>query len=72
VQRANLDEEHLDTAFWLNIFTGILLTIVGISFSGVVANLFKQPQLEPLIQFSALSLLVGGMTSIQQAMLRRR
>src|SRR3972149_1468106 len=45
VQRDNVERAHLDTAFWLSILTGSLLTAGGIAASGLVAAFFKEPRL---------------------------
>ncbi|MBD0389094.1 MAG: oligosaccharide flippase family protein [Nostoc sp. C3-bin3] len=50
VQREQLDPEHLDTAFWTNLGIGLLLTLLGIAVAGLVADLFNQPQLTPIIR----------------------
>lgn len=72
VQRANLEEEHLDTAFWISITSGAFLTLVSISIAGFVADLFQQTQLESIVRWESLSLLIGGTASVQQAILRRQ
>ena len=71
VQRSTLEQEHLNTAFWLSLISGIFLTVISISISGWVANLFRQSQLEPIIKWLSISLLLGGMANIQYAILRR-
>ena len=57
IQRADLQQEHLDTAFWTNLLIGGLLTCIGIICSGLIANLFHQPQLRPIGQWLSLSFL---------------
>ena len=64
VQRAKLEPEHLDTAFWVSIINGTVLTIGGIVFSGVVAVMFKEPRLEPLLKWLSLSFLLSALSSI--------
>jgi PST family polysaccharide transporter len=49
-----LEQEHLDTAFWFNLLTGGLLTVVGIAASGLVAELFHEPQLAPIVAWLSL------------------
>jgi PST family polysaccharide transporter len=71
VQRADLQDEHLDTAFWTNLIFGILLTLVGISASPIMADLFHEPSLKPIIQWLSPSFLLAGLGSTQQAILRR-
>src|SRR5918996_6154462 len=37
IQRRHLEPEHLDTAFWVNLTIGVLLTLIIIAAAGVVA-----------------------------------
>lgn len=72
VQRGELDKEHLDTAFWISMFTGSLLTVAGIAMSGLVAALFREPQLAPIIAWLSLGFFLGALSSTQKAILRRQ
>jgi len=71
VQRPKLDPEHLDTAFWVSIINGTVLTIGGIVFSGVVAAMFKEPRLEPILKWLSFGFFLSALSSIQNALLRR-
>lgn len=72
VQRHDLEPEHLDTAFWTNTATGALLTTIGIAAAEVVASLFHQPLLAPIIRWLSLSFLFSALSSVQNAILNRR
>jgi len=72
VQRADLDREHLDTAFWISILTGILLTAVGIAASGLVATLFEEPRLAPVLSLLSVSFILNALSTTQLAILQRR
>jgi PST family polysaccharide transporter len=71
VQREQLDPEHLDTAFWTNLGIGLLLTLLGIAVAGLVADLFEQPQLTPIIRWLSLSFLLRSLSAVQEAIFRR-
>jgi len=71
VQRHNLEPEHLETAFWTNIGIGLLLTVFGISAAGLIADLFSQPQLTPIIRWLSLSFLLAPLKSVQESIFRR-
>jgi PST family polysaccharide transporter len=71
VQRATLTRRQIDTAFWVSIVTGVLLTIVAILIAGPVARLLKQPELEPIIQVLSVIFILVGLSSIQMGILRR-
>ncbi len=72
VQRKHLQQEHLDTAFWTNLLMGCLLAFVGIGCSNIIADLFHQPELTPIIRWLSLSFIMAGLSSTQQAILRRQ
>lgn len=72
VQRAELDPEHLHTAFWFNVLMGTLLTVAGILLSGWVANLFDEPRLAPVLAWLSLTFLLFSLSSTQQAILERQ
>lgn len=72
VQRKDLQDEHLDTAFWTNLLIGCLLTIISIVGSNITAGIFHEPQLAVIIRWLSLSFVLAGLSSTQQAILRRR
>ncbi len=72
VQRQELEPEHLDTAFWINIGIGLLMTIFGILSASFVASLFSQPQLTPIIRWLSLTFVFSSFSRIQQAILERQ
>jgi PST family polysaccharide transporter len=71
IQRHELEPEHLDTAFWTSLGIGLLITVVSVGTSGLVADLFKQPQLTPIIRWLSLSFLIVALVSVQDAIFRR-
>jgi O-antigen/teichoic acid export membrane protein len=71
VQLPQLEDEHLDTAFWFNLLTGGLFTAVGVVVSGLVAKLFDEPRLAPIVAWLSLSYLLGAFSRVQEAILRR-
>lgn len=71
VQRDQLEPEHLDTAFWTNIAIGLLITLLCIGGAQLIADLFNQPQLTPIIRWLSLSFLLRALSSVQEAIFRR-
>jgi PST family polysaccharide transporter len=71
VQRADLEREHLDTAFWISVLIGILLTLGAIAASELVAAFFEEPELAPLIRWLSLSFIFVALSSTQTAILQR-
>lgn len=72
VQCDHLEHEHLDTAFWICMLTGTLLTGFTISASGIIANLFHEPQLASIISWLSLSFILIALSGVQMAILRRK
>jgi PST family polysaccharide transporter len=71
IQRQELEPEHLDTAFWTNFFSGILLTIIGFAFASSVANIFNQPKLIPILQCFSGLFVINSLSHVHQAILSR-
>ncbi|MDJ1169587.1 MOP flippase family protein [Roseofilum sp. BLCC_M154] len=72
VQRQALEDEHLDTAFWINLVISIGLTLITFIGAGWVAIALKEPNLEPIIKWLSLALIFSSFNGIQQAIFTRR
>lgn len=72
VQRQTLEDEHLDTAFWINLVISIGLTLITLVGAGWVAVAFKEPSLKPIIQWLSLAFIFSAFNGIQQAVFTRR
>jgi O-antigen/teichoic acid export membrane protein len=71
VQREKLEPEHIDTAFWTNVVVGSGLTLFGVLVSGIVARIYKEPKLQPVIAALSFTLLITALSSTQRALLQR-
>jgi O-antigen/teichoic acid export membrane protein len=71
VQREELDREHLDTAFWLNILTSIVLTGGLIALSGLLAVVFDEPRLGSVLRWLSITLILSGLSGTQISILQR-
>ncbi|MGF1492431.1 MAG: lipopolysaccharide biosynthesis protein [Microcoleaceae cyanobacterium] len=71
VQRQELEPEHLDTAFWTNVISGVILA--GLSFlgAGLIANFFGQPKLTPILQCFSFLFIVNSFGQVHRAILSR-
>lgn len=72
VQRADLEKEHLDTAFWISVLAGLMLAIGGIAAAGFVASIYKEPDLAPVLMWLSLSFILVALSSTQIAILQRK
>ena len=71
VQRNELEPEHLDTAFWINVVTGVLMTIGLIAASGFVATIFDEPRLAPVLRWLSIIFILSSLSSTQISILQR-
>ena len=71
VQRQNLEPEHLDSAFWTNVGTGVVLTALCIALSVPVSLFFKQPDLAPVVRWASFGILINSFSSVQEALFQR-
>ncbi len=71
IQRRSLTRRQIDTAFWVSVATGVLLTLAGVVLAGPIAGVLGEPRLEPILQVLSLTFLMAAMNSIQIALLRR-
>jgi O-antigen/teichoic acid export membrane protein len=71
VQRKELEPEHLDTAFWTSLLSGILLATIAIAAARPIAALFHEPQLVGVVSWLSLSLLIDAFSTTQKGILRR-
>jgi len=72
VQRAKLEPEHLDTAFWMNLLMSILMTVGLIAVSGLVAAAFEEPRLALVLRWLSITLVLSGLSSTQISILQRK
>jgi len=71
IQHPDLQPTHLDSAFWMNILMGSVLTTSGILLSGTIAGIYNEPRLSKVVAWLSFSFLIGAFSSTQQAILRR-
>ena len=71
VQRGELDQEHLDTAFWTGIATGGLLALLLVACAEPLAAALGEPKVAPVLRWLSLGFVIRGLSSTQQALLVR-
>jgi O-antigen/teichoic acid export membrane protein len=72
VQRETLEDGHLSTSFTMNLGAGFILGALGVLFSPLVATLFREPRLTPLLAVTMLTLPINGCGWVSSALLQRR
>jgi O-antigen/teichoic acid export membrane protein len=71
VQRPQLSEDDIDTAFWLSIILGVALTCIGIGASWPIAALYGQHEVQPLFAVLSFVFLLTAPGITQGALLTR-
>jgi O-antigen/teichoic acid export membrane protein len=71
IQRKHLQPEHLDSIFWLVMAVGGLLVALSIVLSGWWANVNHLPALAAVIRWLSLTILIGALNVVQNAVLQR-
>lgn len=72
VQRQDLDESHLDSAFWANLALGVILAATATATSGLVASLYREPRLTLVIACLSARFLIQPFSVVPRALLARR
>ena len=68
VHKQDLTPDDCSTAFWYNIFLGILFYILFYVTSPLFADFFDIPVLEDILRVTALGLVIGALTTVQRAL----
>ena len=71
VQRDDLEPEHLDTAFLVNLGVGFLAIAVSFVAAPLIAEGTSEPLLAPVIRWLSLSFVLGALSNVQNAVLQR-
>lgn len=74
LHKQNISRQEYSSLFWLNIFSGIFLTIILMLFAPIVSNIYNEPDLTPILQLLCLSLFLSSLgnqhRTVQQKKLR--
>lgn len=71
VQRADLEPEHLHTAFWINTATALVLAGVMILGASVAASVVGDPQVTPVLRWMSAIMPLNALTRVPIAILTR-
>ena len=71
VQRKDIEEAHLSSAFWANIIMGIILCLLTIIFAPVIASFFKNQQVTRVLQVLSLIFILGSLRIVPNSLLIR-
>jgi O-antigen/teichoic acid export membrane protein len=71
VQRADLDERHRSSAFWLSVGSGFVLALALALLAPAIAAFYREPRVMPVVQVLALDFVLAPLRSVQSALLSR-
>ena len=71
IQRENLEELHVQSAFWVNLGIGVLLILLTWASSSWIAELFAEPALGPVVRWLSLIFGIRALNGVQEALFRR-
>jgi O-antigen/teichoic acid export membrane protein len=71
IQRRQVSEVVLNTAFWVNNALGVALALITATSAGLLGRLFHQPELAPVLRALSLVFVLAALGSVPQALLRR-
>ena len=71
VQVPNLEDLHLQSAFWLQVGLGSVLSILGVAMSGIVSSLYDEPRLAPVLMSLSLVVALASLSGVHGARMRR-
>lgn len=71
IQRKEISSVHLSSLFWFNVLIGLATTLLLWLLSPIIANLYREPRLERLLQVFAPIFLVSGVAQVQRALLEK-
>lgn len=71
VQRTDLTEVHVDTAFWTALGTGVGLALLTVGTAPLVADLYSLPELTGVLRALSIVFLFAALDATQSALLAR-
>jgi O-antigen/teichoic acid export membrane protein len=71
IQRTSVTRSQIDTAFWVAVVTGALITVLGILLAVPISILVNEPELAPIIAALSINFVIVALSSVQLALLRR-
>jgi O-antigen/teichoic acid export membrane protein len=72
IQRKDLEQEHLDAVFWMDLGLSLVLLLVSIVFGRWWAKLNHAPEAALIISVISVSIVIEALSVVQTALLRRQ
>jgi O-antigen/teichoic acid export membrane protein len=65
LQRKELEPDHVNVAFWINLSTAVVVTVLTWLLAGFVADFYREPQLALLLRVGILAILINSSSMVQ-------
>jgi len=72
IQRKNIDDIYLSTAYWVTFVAGIFIAVALAAASPIVAWFFKRTELVGIVIATSVIFFLGGISSIHRELLEKR
>lgn len=72
IQKQDVTEEHLSSAFWANLVEGIVITGIFLALAPLIAGFFSKHELTPIIMVLSVMFAVSSVGMIQLALFSKR
>ena len=72
IQFDDLDDEHLDTVFWINLGVGVFFLVLTLLAAGVVQHWFAVPSLAAILRGLSPIFILAALSDVQNNLLTRR
>lgn len=71
IQKKDIDDKHLSSVFWANIFVSVILCCITILISGWIASFFRNDLVKPVLIALSLMFIIGSFRGVQYALLTK-
>ncbi|MEE2988731.1 MAG: lipopolysaccharide biosynthesis protein [Verrucomicrobiota bacterium] len=71
IQKEKLSDGVVHTAFWSSLAVGVLLVVVACVGSPLLADLYDEPRISPIVSVLSISMLLGALSTVPLAILKR-
>ncbi|MEW5799923.1 MAG: lipopolysaccharide biosynthesis protein, partial [Bacteroidota bacterium] len=72
IQKKEVSQQLLSSIFWFNVLFGILMSIIILLLAPLVAEIFKEERLVPIVRVFVISFFATTLLSVQQALLEKK
>lgn len=72
IQRKEINDEYLSTAFWVSVVSGVIVTVFMICSGPIVAIFFRKSEITCIVAVLSLSFVFGGISVTHRSILTRR